>query len=178
MTNPIPKIAELIEQHLGVRTSRTENVARALQEAGQLPRGGPFTPPDFDRDDTVRLLVAVATGAKLADVAAATTATLAAVPGGADITSAPLSVPRNSEIQLGVLAGMAIDGDTLDGLTIEVVHGWPEVAVKWKDGVTQRLQAVGTIPNHQPGHQGRIATTIPGPAFAHIIKEACSGQSN
>jgi hypothetical protein len=166
----IPKIAELVERHIGVKRSRAESAARALQTAGMLSKGGPGRAPEFDRNDAIALLVAVSTGAKLENVADATRAALATAPGGADVSGGPLTIPRTAEIQLAVLASMSLDGDNLEGLTIEVVHGWPELALIWADGKVQRFQAAGSLANHQPSSQARIATRIPGPAFAQFIR--------
>lgn len=168
----IPELAEIVERHLGIKRSRATSVARALQAAGALSKGGPGQAPEFSRDDAVALLAGVATGAKLEVVASATRALLAATPGGADVRSAPLCIPRNAEIQLAVLASMSLAGDSLEGLTIEVVHGWPEVALIWADGKVQRFQAAGPVANTQPTNKSRVATRIAGDDFASFIKEA------
>ncbi|UXS08697.1 hypothetical protein [Agrobacterium tumefaciens] len=165
----IGQLANSIRQHLGIPVTRSLNVVRRLREAGMFPSGGPGRGPEFARADIVTLLVAVSTGAKLDDVAASTRATLATVPGGANLAGAPLTVPRTAEIALAVLATQAAEGDDLDELTIEIAHGEPEVALVWPDGVTQRLQAPGAIANHVP--RGRVATRIPGSAFAAILRK-------
>ncbi len=175
MTSPITRIAELIERHVGLKKTRVESVARELQLAGTLPKGAPGRAPEFERADAITLLIAVATGAKLEDVTEATRAALATTPGGANVDCAPLRIPRTAEIQLAVLAGMAAEGDTLDEVTLEVAHGWPEITLAWADGITHRFQAAGSVPNHQPSNKARIATTIPGSAFAAFIKEADHG---
>ncbi|QCL92899.1 hypothetical protein [Agrobacterium tumefaciens] len=165
----IGQLANSIRQHLGIPVTRTLNVVRRLREAGMFPSGGPGRGPEFTRSDIVTLIVAVATGAKLEDVAAATRATLATVPGGANLAGAPLTIPRTAEIALAVLARQAADGDDLDELIIEIAHGEAEVALIWSDGVTQRHQSPGAIANHLP--RGRVATRIPGPAFAAILRK-------
>lgn len=154
---------------------RALRVAHRLRDAGMLPKGGPGRAPEFGRADAICLLVAVASGATLRTVADRTAALLATTPGGANVNGAPLTIPRNAEIQLAVLAGMAAEGDPLEGVTLEVAHGWPEIALAWADGVTQRFQAAGSVANHQPSAKARIATTIPGPTFANFIKEAYNG---
>jgi hypothetical protein len=168
----VPELAEIVERHLGIKRSRAKSVARTLQAAGALSKGGPGLPPEFSRNDAVSLLAGVATGAKLDDVAEATRALLAATPGGADVRTAPLSIPRTAGIQLAVLAGMSLDGDSLEGLTIEIVQGWPEVALIWADGKVQRFQAAGSVANTQPSSKSRVATRIAGDDFAAFIKEA------
>ena len=168
----IPELAEIVERHIGIKRSRAISVARALQAAGALSKGGPGQAPEFSRDDAVALLTGVATGAPLNTVAEATRAVLATTPGGADVRSAPLSIPRTAEIQLAVLASMSLAGDSLEGLTIEVVHGWPEIALIWADGRVQRFQAAGPVANAQPSSNSRVATRIAGDDFASFIKEA------
>lgn len=165
----IGQLANSIRQYLGVPVTRTLNVVRRLREAGMFPSGGPGRGPEFTRADIVTLIVAVATGSKLEDVAAATKATLATVPGGANLTGAPLTIPRTAEIALAVLASQAADGNDLDELIIEISHGEPEVSLLWSDGVTQRLQSPGALANHVP--RGRVATRIPGSAFAAILRK-------
>ncbi|ACE92037.1 hypothetical protein RHECIAT_CH0003089 [Rhizobium etli CIAT 652] len=164
------KLADLVASCIGVPAERALRVAHRLRDAGMLPKGGPGRAPEFDRADAIALLVAVASGATLRTVAERTAALLASTPGGADVNGAPLTIPRNAQIQLAVLANMAAAGDALDGITLEVVHGWPEIALAWADGATQRFQAAGSIANHQPSHQARVATTIPGPAFADFVR--------
>ncbi|MGI8395102.1 hypothetical protein ACRYWZ_01865 [Agrobacterium deltaense] len=165
----IGQLANSIRQHLGVPVTRSLNVVRRLREAGMFPSGGPGRGPEFTRGDIIALMVAVATGAKLEDVAVATRATLATVPGGANLAGAPLTIPRTAEIALAVLASQAADGDDLDGLTIEIAHGEHEVVFVWSDGVTQRFQVPGALANHVP--RGRVATRIPGAALASIIRK-------
>lgn len=173
--SPVTRIAELVEQHIGIRRSRVENVARSLREAGMLPKGGPGRAPDFDRTDAIALLVATVSGATLQTVAERTAALLATTPGGANVDGAPLSIPRTAEIQLAVLANMAAKGDTLKRLTVEIVVGWPEVALIWDDGAVQRFQTAGTITNNRPSHAARWAVRIPGPALAAFIKDLANG---
>lgn len=170
--SPVEKIAQLLETHVGFKRSRILQVARALSEGGLIASGGPGRAPEFSRDDLIAVLVGVATGATLNTVAEATRAVLAATPGGADVRSAPLSIPRTAEIQLAVLASMSLAGDSLEGLTIEIVQGWPEVALIWADGKVHRFQAAGSIANHHQDNKGRWAVRVPGPAFAAFIKEA------
>ncbi|MBA4776679.1 MAG: hypothetical protein H2044_13570 [Rhizobiales bacterium] len=165
----IGQLANSIRQHLGIPVTRTLSTVRYLREAGLFPSGGPGRGPEFTRADIITLIVAVATGSKLENVATATRATLATVPGGANLTGAPLTIPRTAEIALAVLASQAADGDDLDELTIELAHDEPEVAFVWSDGATQRLQSPGAIANHVP--RGRVATRIPGPAFAAILRK-------
>ncbi|WP_141684053.1 hypothetical protein [Rhizobium sp. AC44/96] len=169
------KIHRLVSELTGVRLTRVNNVSRRLRESGMLPAGGPGRAPEFDRADAIVLAVATASGALLENVASATRAALATTPGGADVSGGPLTIPRNAEIQLAVLASMSLDGDNLEGLTIEVVHGWPELALIWADGNVQRFQTAGSLTNHQPSSQARIATRIPGSAFAQFIREAVNG---
>ena len=164
------RVHDLINEHTGIASTRVRDVSRRLREAGILPAGASFVEPRFSRADAVTLLVGCANGATLATVADATRAYLATTPGGADVSGAPLSIPRTAEIQLSVLAKMATDGDSLDGLIIEIVHGWPEISLQWADGVIQRFQEAGALSGHQPSHKSRIATIIPGPAFAAFIR--------
>ncbi|WP_413709832.1 hypothetical protein [Rhizobium sp. Rhizsp82] len=170
--SPVETIAQLLETHVGFKRSRVLQVARALSEGGLIASGGPGRAPEFSRDDVVAILVGVATGAKIESVAETTRAVLATTPGGADVRSAPLCIPRNAEIQLAVLASMSLAGDSLEGLTIEVVHGWPEVALIWADGKVQRFQAAGSVANSQPSSKSRVAARIAGDDFASFIKEA------
>lgn len=108
--------------------------------------------------------------ALLENVAEATQALLSSTPGGADVSGAPLTIPRDAEIALAVLASMAARKEDMDGVTLEVVHGWPEIALSWSYGTTQRFQAPGSLANHQPSDKARIATRIPGSAFAKFIR--------
>lgn len=173
--SPVEKIAQLLETHVGFKRSRILQVARALSEGGLIASGGPGRAPEFSRDDVVAILVGVATGAKIESVAEATRAALATIPGGADVGAAPLTIPRTAEIQLAVLASMSLSGDNLKGVTIEIVHGWPEVALIWADGKAQRFQAAGSVTNSQPSNKSRVAARIAGDDFAAFIKEAVSG---
>ncbi|MBB2720573.1 hypothetical protein EFR00_17540 [Rhizobium sophoriradicis] len=168
------RLADLVAGCIGVSAERALRVAHRLRDAGMLPKGGPGQAPDFGRADAITLLVAVASGATLRTVAERTSSLLETTPGGANVSGAPLSIPRTAEIQLAILANMAAHG-ALDGLTLEIVHGWPEISLVWADGKVQRFQAAGSIANHQPSHQARVATTIPGPAFAKFITEADHG---
>ncbi|NKM55796.1 hypothetical protein GFL21_14865 [Rhizobium anhuiense] len=168
-------LSELVAACVGITPERALRVAHRLRDAGMLPKGGPGRAPEFDRADAIVLLVAVASGATLRTVANRTAALLATTPGGANVNGAPLTIPRTAEIQLAVMANMAADGDQLEGVMIEVVHGWPEIVLAWADGKVQRLQAAGSVANSQPSHHARFATTIPGPAFANFIKEANHG---
>lgn len=164
----IGQVANAIRQHIGVPVTRTLSVVRYLREAGMFPAGGPGRGPEFTAADIVTLLVGIATGSKLENVATATRASLATVPGGANLTGAPLTIPRTAEISLAVLATQAAEGEDLDGLIIEISHGEPEIALIWSDGVVQRHQVLGAIANHVP--RGRVATRIPGPAFAKVVR--------
>ncbi len=163
-------IVNAIERHVGIRATRVRSVLRRLREAGMFPFGAPGTPPTIARNDAITLFVAVATGATLETVADATRAYLATTPGGADVDGAPLSIPRTAEIALATLAGAIDEGSELDGLTIEIVQTWPEVALIWADGIVQRFQAAGTIANHHQNNRGRTAVRIPGAAFADFIR--------
>lgn len=165
----IGQLANAIRQHIGIPVTRSLSTVRYLREAGIFPSGGPGRGPEIERSEIITLLVAVATGAKLEDVAAATRATLATVPGGAYIAGAPLTIPRTAEIALAALGTQALEGDDLAGLTIEIAHGEPEVALVWSDGITQRFQVSGALANHVP--RGRVATCIPGPSFAAILRK-------
>ena len=164
----IGQVANAIRQHIGVPVTRTLSVVRYLREAGMFPSGGPGRGPEFTTADIVTLLVGIATGSKLENVATATRASLATVPGGANLTGAPLSIPKTAEIALLALSSQAVDGDDLQDLAIEISHGTPEIALIWSDGVVQRHQALGAIANHVP--RGRVATRIPGPAFAKVVR--------
>ncbi|MBX5132531.1 hypothetical protein HJB80_07620 [Rhizobium lentis] len=169
------QLSDLVANCIGVPAQRALRVAHRLRDAGMLPKGGPGRAPEFDRTDAIAVLVAVASGATLRTVAGRAAALLAATPGGANVNGAPLTVPRTAEIQLAVMAKMAADGDQLEGVTIEIVHGWPEIALVWADGAIQRFQAAGSIANSQPSQRARVAATIPGPAFAEFTKEASNG---
>ncbi len=102
-------------------------------------------------------------------MAEATRATLATVPGGANVSKAPLTVPRTAEIALSVYASMAANGEDLSNLTIEITNNDPEIAFAWSDGKSQRFQPLGTSPNHQPA-RGRVAVWIPGAAFSTFVQ--------
>jgi len=164
------QLADLVGGCIGVSAERALRVAHRLRDAGMLPKGGPGQAPEFGRADAICLLVAVASGATLRTVADRAAALLATTPGGANVNGAPLSIPRTAEIQLAVLAGMAAEGDLLEGLTIEFVLGWPEVALIWADGKVQRFQEPGSIANSQPSTASRWAVRIAGATFTTFVR--------
>lgn len=132
-----------IDRHLGFPTSRSRQVARRLQEAGQFPLGAPGTAPVVDVDDVLNLVLALAADTTLHTAADAVTTYRSLVPHGADLSGAPASIPRTAGDALDVWAEIAINGeaDIIRRDRIEVVSNGPGVAVHTPRGVARFVPA-------------------------------------
>ena len=160
-----------IKRHIGFQESRSRVVARRLREAGHLPAGAPGVAPEVDIANVLDLVVALASDARVHRVADALTTYSQLVPGGADLSTAPPSVPRTAGQQLLAIVQLAADGDQdVRRLRLEFVATWPEVAIHWPDGSTQRFREVGALASHWGADGHRRSTTIPVGAIADTIQ--------
>ncbi len=133
-----------VAQHIGFDPPRVSAVARRMTEAGLLPSGAPRTPPSLEVEHVLALVLGCAIDAPLRAVPAAVTGYLALIPHGADLTGAPMSVPRTAGDVLAVWAEIAINGDadTIRRDRIEVASSWPEIGLHTPRGVARFIPAV------------------------------------
>lgn len=160
-----------IEHRIGFPASRIRTIAQRLQEHGLLPSGAPGVSPELDIEHVVVLVLALATDTTLAKVAEAVGVYGSMSPGGADVTVAPASIPRNAREALLAFAELAIDGNSLSSISVEVVATWPEISLLWTDGTAQRFREVGALASHWADGRHRRSTTINGNAFAAVFAD-------
>ncbi len=160
-----------IARHLGFPEARVRQIARRLREAELMPAGAPGVPPEVDRHDLLTLLIALASDGTAAKAAEAVATYGALVPGGANLASAPASIPRTIRSVLEVLAAEGADGEPATPLNIEFVSTWPEIALHWEDGTVSRFREPGALSSHWAGDRIRKSITITGAAFGALFKE-------
>ncbi|MGO4619950.1 hypothetical protein [Ensifer sp. 2TAB8] len=165
-----------LERRVGFPQSRARQVARSLQEAGALPLGGPGKPPEINIDDLVTLVIALAADVPLHQSADAVRAYRNLTPGGADVSRAPASVPRNAGEEIDAIIGLAADGNSdVRGVKLEFVANWPEAAVRWHDGSISRFRELGALAAVWGAGGHRRSTTINMAALADAIQEVFTG---
>ncbi|NRQ15580.1 hypothetical protein BHMPCIPO_02830 [Ensifer sesbaniae] len=165
-----------LERRIGFPKSRARQVARSLQEAGALPLGAPGVAPKLDLDDFVTLVIALAADVPLHQSADAVRTYRQLTPGGADVSRAPASVPKNAGEEIDAIFSLAADGNTdVRGVKLEFVANWPEVAVHWHDGSIGRFRELGALGAHWSSIGHRRSTSINVAALADAIKETFTG---
>ncbi|WP_158665076.1 hypothetical protein [Ensifer adhaerens] len=165
-----------LERRVGFPQSRARQVARSLQEAGALPLGGPGKSPELNLDDFVTLVIALAADVPLHQSADAVRTYRNLTPGGADVSRAPASVPRNAGEEIDAIFSLAADGNSdVRGIKLEFVANWPEVALHWHDGSAGRFRERGAIAAHWGASGHRRSTSINVAALADAIQETFTG---
>ncbi len=153
-----------LERRIGFTKSRARQVARSLQEAGALPLGAPGVAPELDLVDFTNLAIALAADVPLHKSADAVRTYRDLTPGGADVSGAPASLPRNAGEEIDAIVSLAADGNSdVRGVKIEFVANWPEVAVHWHGGSIGRFRELGALAAHwgASGHRRSTSTGAP-----------------
>lgn len=163
-----------ISRHIGFPESRARQVARRLRDAEVIPMGAPGVAPEVEPIDVLSLILAVGADTTLREAADAVSTYSELTPGGADVTAAPARIPRNARDALLVFADLAIEGDNLSSMSIEIVATWPEIVIRWTDGTSQHFREIGALATHWQDGRQRKSTMIPGSAFAGLFKELFS----
>ena len=174
----MPKLNEAlaaIERHIGFPNSRGRTVAERLQDAGFIEHGAPAKSPHVDHNGFVALVLALASDATLRTAADRVRALLDTTPGGIPLDGAPASI-GTARGELLALVDAALDhpGD-LDGYRIEVVAGWPEIAIHQFGKVIARYQPIGALADRWQGHGHRKSTVIDGRAFRDAVRSIFEG---
>ena len=156
---------------VGFPESRSRVVARRLREAGKLPAGAPGVAPEVDLGNVIDLFVAIASDAKVHRVPDALATYQSLTPGGADLSCAPASVRATAGQQLLAIAALAAEGDNdMRRLRVEFVSSWPEIAIHFDDGSTQRFREGGSLAGHWDSTGHRKSITVNGAAFADAVR--------
>jgi len=173
----LQSVAGALERHCGFPVSRSLVVARSLREAGMLPSGAPGVAPKLDLNDFTTLVIALAADVALHESAAAVDRYRSLTIGGADVSGAPASVPKNAGQQIDAIVKLAAEGATeVRGLKFEFVSNWPEFALHWHDGTIERYREIGALASHWGGAGYRRSITINVAAFADAIQDAFKGE--
>ncbi|MGY4460533.1 hypothetical protein [Bradyrhizobium sp. LB13.1] len=148
-------------------------VARRLSESGAIPSGGPARAPDLDEDDTLRLIVGIATSPKLRLADKSVSVYEALSPAGSDIPdNAPDSVPRTAAEAIAVEVECARGGNSTARLSfLTFIRSWPEVVIERPGGTMRRFRQTGENAAHWKRDGHRTATTIPVSAIANILDD-------
>jgi len=165
---------DAIVRHIGFDHPRARAVARSLTEDGAIPSGAPGRSPELDVDHVLDLILGCVVDAPLRAIADTVEQYRALVPGGANLAGAPENVTRTAGDALAIFADIALHGDAnvLRSDQIEIVSGWPEIAVK--DGVTgkcARHVAPGALASHWQSSGHRKSTAINGAALVDCLRE-------
>ena len=166
---------DAIERHIGFPKSRLKHLAPRLQDEGYIQMGGPGLAPQVDHSGFIALLLAAAADTTLRTAADRVHALLNTTPGGVSLDGAPVSI-GSAQSELLALVETALDhpGD-LDGYRIEVVSGWPEIAIHQLGKVIARYQPVGALAGRWQGHGHRKSTIIDGRAFRDAVRSIFKG---
>jgi hypothetical protein len=169
---------DAIVRHIGFDPPRAKAVARSLTEDGAIPSGAPGRSPELDTDHVIDLVLGCAVDAPLRAIATTVEQYRGLVPGGANLDGAPGSITRTAGDALAVFADVALHGeaDLLRRDQIEVVAGWPEVAItNGVNGDVTRYVAPGANASHWQSSGHRKSTTINGTAFVDCLHALFKG---
>jgi hypothetical protein len=163
---------DAIVRHIGFDPPRAKAVARSLTEDGAIPSGAPGRSPELAIDHVLDLVLGCAVDAPLRAIAATVERYRALTPGGANLDGAPAGIDRTAGDAIDIWADVALhgDGDLLRRDTIDVVAGWPEIAIHTGDTVS-RFVAPGTLATHWQACGHRKSTTISGAALVDCLRE-------
>ncbi|MBP1848494.1 hypothetical protein J2046_006790 [Rhizobium petrolearium] len=172
MAVTLNQAAAALDRHVGLPQPRTMIVARRLREAGAFPSGATGVSPILELENFLDLLIAVASACPAHKARQTVEAFKAMTPGGADLSEAPASVRATAGRQLAAIAELAIEGDAdMRKLNLEFIKTWPEFAVHFDGGETQRFQPIGSVAGHWQAAGHRTSTAINGAALADALKE-------
>lgn len=174
----LSQVVGALERHVGFPSSRINQVARRLQEAGLVPHGAPGVAPVLDIDHVVDLVIAVAADTTLHAAAEAVRTYRALVPGGAYLDEAPAMLRTDAGEALDIIAEIAVRGDSeiLRQDLIEVVTNWPEVQISGP-GTSIRYRQQGALASHWGERGHRRSTTINCAALVDALRELFSEEA-
>ncbi|AJA63258.1 MULTISPECIES: hypothetical protein [Bradyrhizobium] len=155
-------VLDAIERQIGFPRSRSNGIARRLQESNLLPVGAPGVAPELNEDNVLDLVVALASDTELHNAVGAVRAYHAMTPGGAILDGAPQSIP-NAPIAVALLVEDARAGvPAARKSRIEVSCNARAVAIHKPNGEVSRFVEAGADPVHWPsrGHHKSIALNV------------------
>ena len=155
-------VLDAIERQIGFPRSRSNGIARRLQESNLLPVGAPGVAPELNEDNVLDLVVALASDTELHNAVGAVRAYHAMTPGGADLSGAPDTLP-NAPIAIAVLVESARVGVAEARKSqIAVSCNWRAVAIHKPDGSVSRFSQPGAHCAHwqSNGHHKSITLTV------------------
>ncbi|AEH77526.1 hypothetical protein SM11_chr0243 [Sinorhizobium meliloti SM11] len=142
-----------------------------------LPSGAPGVAPKLDLNDFTTLVIALAADVALHESASAVRRYRSLTIGGANVSGAPASVPKNAGQQIDAIVELAAEGATeVRGLKFEFVSSWHELTVHWHDGSLERYRELGALASHWGGAGHRRSITINVAALADAIQDAFKGE--
>ncbi|MDA9409985.1 hypothetical protein [Bradyrhizobium sp. CCBAU 45384] len=167
----ISAVLDAIEQHLKFPRSRSAGVARRLQEARLLPTGVPSAPPELDEDQTIDLVVALASDVTLHEAPDAVRAFHRMTPGGVNLEGAPQTIP-NAPIAVSILVEDARAGVAeARKAQIAVSCNWRALAIHMPGGDVQRFCEAGQAASHWQSGGHHRSTTLNVAAIADALDE-------
>jgi hypothetical protein len=170
------RVLDAIQTHIGFQRSRSNGIARRLQEASLLPSGAPGVAPELDERDACVLLATLMSAPKLHEAAEHARSYPVMTPGGAALSpDAPASIPRSALEYLLTKAWVVGSGESdgvedVRGHRFEFVHGWRELSAHTPEGTVTRFVLPGSLATHPQGPH-RVAGVIRGENFVDLFKD-------
>lgn len=151
-----------IERHIGIPKSRSQSVARRLQEANLLPFGAPGVAPEINEAEFATLLIALGADRTLRTAAETVREFVDLQPGGcSDVQGG-----HNAFTEICIAVDLALHApENVRGVQYEFCHSWPEFVIH-ENGKAKRFVAPGANPNRWQANGHRTSTTINGAGLA------------